>query len=246
MKKTEHLKPYLFPVIYFILFIGVVLWYNRYKESTELYLHAKENLSHRDFYHAAENLKKAIAMDGKFQKAHELYARIYIEVLHDYAFGEKITSEAINEGCSGNVLHFLRGKALYYSGKHQSALNEFSMAEQQGIKIDSVQLYIAQTFLQLKDYKKSVTAFSSYLKNSPLSCMALQGRAESYYQLRNYPYAIDDLTATLNQIQEGKLYFRRAEYYLASGDTTNACTDIANAITHDFEEARNLEIKICY
>lgn len=131
---------------------------------------------------------------------------------------------------SPNSPHSYASRGVTYSalGQCDKAMNDFNQSCQLGIKsfcskecqgpASNLKNVQADVYYKTKQYAKAVKSYSEQIQNNPNSYKYWLGRGKSYYHLKQYQNAINDLNKALNGMTpelaqyEDALLFRGASF----------------------------------
>lgn len=250
MKKNKlHSKLTTFFVVTGVFGLGFMIYfYGNYKTSREYYMASLEYLKEKNFYAAGECLEAAIYYDDDFAEAYLLLGKIDLEAIHDPGGSLNNLNKAIEYSYRPTgVMYFLRGKAGYLSGKRTKVQSkeDFLQALKLDPSIDSTTFYLAVLSEKEEQWEDADNYYSSFLENTAPSASVLFSRGVARYRTGNYKKALEDLNKGLNEQASGEMFYYRALCHLELNNKEAACTDFANAISADYEQARETQEEVC-
>lgn len=245
-KLKYTLKVYILPVILVIAFGVGIYRYGIYRSSRQYYIRAWELVQKKTFYYACEYLKEALRQDPSFTSGWELYGKIYTEALSDYSYGLSILNQGIKKSSHPTpVMFFLRGKCKNRLGQRTEAISDFEKTIRMDPGIDSSYVYLGTLYESLDEEDQAEHSYTEALRRFPRSSNLLLARGRCFFKSGQYDKARHDLNTALSIRENGEAFYYLGLCLLKQGKRKDACVEFANAITHDYEIAREKENMYC-
>lgn len=232
--------------ICFLIGVGIYK-YGNYKSSREYYQEGLKMVKKKDFYNASLYLEGALHYDNEYEEAYLLHAKIYVHQLKDYKYGLDIINTALAETNGNGILYYLKGYCIYkmIDGDKIGAIEYLEKAKQIKPEIDSIYYILGNLYHNHGIYDLSVTNINEAIKRFPQDSELYLLKGISLFRLSNNTEAIENLSKSISIKKSGEAFYFRGLAYKSSGNIIKACEDFANAISHDYEDAKIAEGRNC-
>jgi tetratricopeptide (TPR) repeat protein len=223
--------------------------YMNYKSSRMAYQYAQEWLEVQNYSKAVQNLDYATYKDEEYADAYLLKGKIDSECLQMYSTALKSYNSAIQYMEEPNAsVYYLRGKCNYKLLQYNNAISDLEMSNKIGPAIDSANFYLSEIYSGPStehDESKALAAYDRFLSAPRTPVMYLK-RGICKNNLKDYKGAITDFDKALTLQQGyGEAYYNKALAEMGIGDTSSACTNAANAFTHNYDPAQQFIQRLC-
>ncbi len=128
-----------------------------------------------------------------------------------------------------------RGEAYYITEEYESAAedlrNVINLDEEED---GSVRLMLADTYMQLEEYRKAVVFYGEAIRKGKESAEVYFKRGSAYAAIEDWSGALGDLNQSFSMgKKDAELFLERANVHIRMENTRAAMTDLNEAIAHD-------------
>ena len=202
---------------------------------------AKEHLANGDY-------EAALTFDPEYGEA--FFARY--QARKSYTANQKILLLDLNLAIQftdvpSSAMLVERAQVFFKMDSINRSISDFLSAKTINPQCDTAFFALAELNAYfLNNPKRALSYYDSTLRLIPISAKANFGKGYMLFRLKRFSSAIEQFDKTF-QLDPGnsQLFFYRGSARLALGDSTGACSDLDQALTMGFEEAKPLVDRYC-
>jgi len=116
-----------------------------------------------DFNSAVESFKSAVKLDPQYKDAYLRLGNLYMIDRKHYPQAKVMYEEYLKIDQSNPDVYLSLGKALYYIGDFENAIQNLKKAEELGSEKEQIYLFMGMAYQENKDYQQTLKAYDQYV-----------------------------------------------------------------------------------